>query len=97
MTLLQEEAIRIRITKLKGWEVREDRLYREVQFGSFKVALRFMKDIENAGARMNHHPDICVYYNRVVIESTTHDEGGISEKDFELAHEINILADRLKI
>jgi len=97
MALLQEEVIRTRITKLKGWEVRNDRLYREVQFGSFKVALRFMKDIEHAAERLDHHPDICVYYNRVVIESTTHEEGGISEKDFEIAHEINILADRLKI
>ena len=68
-----------------------------MQFGSFKVALRFMKEIENIAERVNHHPDICVYYDKVVIESVTHDQGGISEKDLEIAHEINSLADRLKI
>ncbi|MCL4452136.1 MAG: 4a-hydroxytetrahydrobiopterin dehydratase [Candidatus Thermoplasmatota archaeon] len=97
MTLLEEEAIKLELARLKGWKIREGKLYREVQFGSFKVALRFMKDIEIIAERINHHPDICVYYDRVVIESVTHDEGGISEKDFEIAHEINALTDRLKI
>jgi 4a-hydroxytetrahydrobiopterin dehydratase len=97
MTLLQDEEIKTGLARLKGWEVREGKLYREVQFGSFKVALRFMKEIENIAERVNHHPDICVYYDKVVIESVTHDQGGISEKDLEIAHEINSLADRLKI
>ena len=97
MTLLEEDAIKLELSRVKGWKIREGKLYREVQFGSFKVALRFMKDIENIAERINHHPDICVYYDRVVIESVTHDEGGISEKDFEIAHEINALTDRLKI
>jgi 4a-hydroxytetrahydrobiopterin dehydratase len=56
-----------------------------------------MKDIEIIANRVNQHPDIWVYYDRVIIESVTHDEGGISEKDFEIAHQINSLADRLKI
>ena len=51
MTLMHDEDIKTGLARLKGWEVREGKLYREVQFGSFKVALRFMKDIENIAER----------------------------------------------
>ena len=73
------------------WEVRGDGLYREFRFPDFTQAFTFMTAVAFAAERMGHHPDWSNVYNVVRIRLTTHDAGGITEKDYALAEEINRL------
>lgn len=71
------------------WETRDGALQRRFEFRTFAEAFAFMTQVAFAAERRNHHPDWSNVYNRVTIRLTTHDAGGITEKDVELAAEIN--------
>jgi 4a-hydroxytetrahydrobiopterin dehydratase len=73
----------------QGWHVKENYLIREFEFANFVEAFAFMTQIAHIAEAMNHHPEWSNIYNRVAIRLTTHDEGGISDKDIELANKIN--------
>ncbi len=93
MTKLSENEIREMLKGLQeGWEVKDMKLRKEFKFSDFKGSIDFLKRIQPVADSMNHHPDVCVYYSRVVIELTTHDEGGITKMDFELAQKIDSLS-----
>ena len=88
---LESEEVNRRMTGLSGWELREGKLHREFRFADFAGAFGFMSSMARVAERMNHHPEWFNVYSRVVIDLTTHDVGGLSEKDFEMA----AAADRL--
>ncbi len=73
---------------LSGWTVREGKLHREFRFPDFIEAFGFMTRVALAAQEMDHHPDWSNVYNRVVIDLVTHDLGGISTLDVELARRI---------
>ncbi|NND68237.1 MAG: 4a-hydroxytetrahydrobiopterin dehydratase [Halioglobus sp.] len=73
------------------WELRKGKLYRHCRFADFVEAFGFMSRVALLAERANHHPEWFNVYNRVEIELTTHDAGGISERDFALATEIDAL------
>lgn len=73
------------------WSVREEKLYREFKFPNFILAFGFITQVAILAEKADHHPEWSNVYNRVVINLTTHDAGGISEKDFELAQKISKL------
>lgn len=75
----------------KAWCIKEDKLHREFKFASFVAAFGFMTQVAMLAERANHHPEWFNVYNKVVISLTTHDAGGISERDFKLAQEISKL------
>jgi len=75
----------------KAWCIKEDKLHREFKFTSFVAAFGFMTQVAMLAERANHHPEWFNVYNKVVISLTTHDAGGISERDFKLAQEISKL------
>jgi 4a-hydroxytetrahydrobiopterin dehydratase len=86
--------IQARLKTISEWEIREQKLYREMKFKNFVQAFGFMAQAAIIAERMNHHPEWSNVYNRVTIFLTTHEVGGISPRDFELAQQINeILAD----
>jgi 4a-hydroxytetrahydrobiopterin dehydratase len=89
---LSEDEIRERLRRLDGWQVVEGRLRREIRFASFVEAFGFMASLALVAESKDHHPDWSNAYNRVTIELCTHDVGGITELDFELAE----AADRLR-
>lgn len=74
-----------RLAELPGWELREGRLTRDFQFDDFKAAFAFMTRSALRAEQMNHHPEWFNVYNRVSVQLTTHDAGGITELDFTLA------------
>jgi 4a-hydroxytetrahydrobiopterin dehydratase len=80
-----------RLKKLPGWSLRAGKLFRELTFPNFVKAFGFMSSVALEAERMDHHPEWSNVYSRVVIELTTHDAGGISERDFELARKIDAL------
>ena len=74
-----------------AWTLRADKLHRELSFPDFVQAFGFMARVALVAERMNHHPEWSNVYNRVVIDLTTHDAGGISGLDFQLASHIEAL------
>lgn len=71
------------------WHFESDRLRRELRFRSFAEAFGFMAEVAVHAQAMNHHPEWSNVYNGVVIELTTHDAGGLSSLDVELAERID--------
>ncbi len=74
---------------IEGWRREGDALVREFALADFVAALGFVVQVGALAERANHHPTITNTYNRVRLDLTTHDEGGITEHDVELAREIS--------
>ena len=86
------EEIEARLCSQPGWTFDRDKLHREFTFESFVAAFGFMSQIAIRAEKMDHHPEWSNVYNRVDVYLTTHDAGGVSELDFELANHMNRLA-----
>ena len=89
---LSQEEIDEELKNLPGWSVVNDKLHREIQFDSFNQAFGFMTMAAMEIEKMNHHPEWFNVYNKLVIELTTHDAGGITRNDINLARILNSLA-----
>ncbi|MCT0208311.1 4a-hydroxytetrahydrobiopterin dehydratase [Synechococcus sp. CS-1332] len=76
-------------TDLPQWSVREGKLHRELRFTDFSAAFGFMTRVALAAETLGHHPEWCNVWNRVTINLTTHDTGGLSNLDVELAQRID--------
>ncbi|AOL16961.1 pterin-4-alpha-carbinolamine dehydratase [Sulfolobus sp. A20] len=74
-----------------GWNLTEDRkkIKKEFRFKNFKQSIDFMKEIQPIADGLNHHPDVCIYYNKVFIELSTHEKGGLTDLDYQLAVKID--------
>lgn len=79
------------LTRLEGWRAVEgrDALIREYRFRDFNAAFGFMSRVALYAERHDHHPEWLNVYNRVTITLTTHDAGGVTDKDIALAHFID--------
>ena len=83
--------IQNRVSELADWDLDDDKLCRRFVFADFSEAFGFMSRVALAAEAMNHHPEWSNVWNRVDIALTTHDAGGLSNLDFELAGRINRL------
>jgi 4a-hydroxytetrahydrobiopterin dehydratase len=81
--------------QLPAWTLKEGKLHRELRFADFSEAFGFMTRVALAAEQLNHHPEWSNVWNRVVINLTTHDCGGLSNLDLELAERIDALAGQL--
>jgi 4a-hydroxytetrahydrobiopterin dehydratase len=88
---LSSDEIQKRLEALPAWTVRDEKLHRELSFPDFVRAFGFMSSVALVAERMDHHPEWSNVYGRVVVDLTTHDAGGITERDFELAARIEAL------
>ena len=96
MPKLTQKEIRSALNGLRGWKVVKSKLHREYKFADFMHAFGFMTTSALAIERMNHHPEWFNVYNKVVVDLSTHDVGGISEKDIALARILDNFAGRLQ-
>jgi 4a-hydroxytetrahydrobiopterin dehydratase len=85
---MENALLESRLKTLPGWEISDQKLVKEFVFKDFSEAFEFMAKVATIAESLGHHPDWSNSYNKVMIELTTHDEGGISEKDLELAEGI---------
>ena len=83
-TLSKEEAAS-RLSALPGWQIEAGELTRTFKFDDFIAALAFVNRVGDQAEKAGHHPDIDIRYNRVRLGLVTHDAGGLTAKDFELA------------
>ncbi len=89
---LSESTIAERLADIPGWELVDGRLHRELRFDDFVTAFGFMTSVAIVAEKLNHHPEWSNVYNRVTVDLSTHDAGGITDLDFELATRIDRLA-----
>lgn len=85
MTRLDEKEIGVRLAKLAGWERAGDAIRRSWRFADFKQAMAFAHRVAEAAEAADHHPDILIEYSRVTLTLSTHDAGGLTTRDFDLA------------
>ena len=93
---LTKSEIQAALKTLPDWSVAEGKLHREYRFADFIHAFGFMATAAIAIEKMNHHPEWSNVYNRVTVDLTTHDSGGITRKDVELALLLEALAAKMK-
>jgi len=91
MTKLAQADIDQKLTVLPEWSVIGDALQRTVGFPNFVDAMAFVNKVADLAERQQHHPDILVRYNKVTLTLSTHDAGGLTDKDFALAADIDEL------
>ena len=88
MALLGDQEIQDRLAELEGWSLEGRRIVREFEFEDFVGSIRFVDSLVEPAEAMNHHPDLGISWNKVTVAITNHAEGGLTEKDFELARRI---------
>ena len=91
MTLNQTE-IDQKIQTLPGWQQEGQTITRTFKFKNFVEAIDFVNQLVEPAEAAGHHPDISISYNKVIISLTSHDAGGLTQKDFDLAQTISQLA-----
>jgi len=89
---LDDSAIHEALLGLPGWSYANGKLHRDLRFRDFVEAFGFMTSTALLAERMDHHPEWSNVYARVAIDLVTHDAGGVTELDLELARRINDLA-----
>jgi 4a-hydroxytetrahydrobiopterin dehydratase len=92
MPKLTENEIATRLAALPGWQIDADELDRTFQFADFVAALRFVNGVAGLAEAVQHHPDIDIRYNKVRLRLVTHDAGGLTAKDFDLAESVGKLS-----
>lgn len=88
MAKLTPNEIATKIKTLAGWEYKDNAISKRFQFKSFMDGIHFIGKVAEMAEKADHHPDILVNYKRIAFTCSTHDAGGVTEKDFALATEI---------
>jgi 4a-hydroxytetrahydrobiopterin dehydratase len=87
MAALIAKQVSLHLKAVPNWSKRAQIILRTFKFEGFLESLAFVNRIARKAQRINHHPDIDIRFNRVTLKLTTHDEGGITEKDFSPARQ----------
>jgi 4a-hydroxytetrahydrobiopterin dehydratase len=85
MPALTPKQIRSSLKAVSNWSKRVQTIFRTFKFDGFLKGIDFVNQVAKKAEKMNHHPDIDIRFDQVTLTLTTHDEGGITEKDFLLA------------
>ena len=89
---LSSEQISEALKNLPGWLVKDEKMHKYFEFGDFNEAFGFMTRAAMEIEKMNHHPEWFNVYNKLSVDLMTHDAGGITENDIQLAKILNSLA-----
>lgn len=88
--ILSQAEIEQALPSVSGWSYGDDKLTKEFKFADFMESLTFINSLVNYFEKMDHHPDVHIYYSRVVFELQRGDSGGkVTDRDIEVAKEIN--------
>ena len=89
MAKLEDGELRLLMRDLEGWKHLRDAIHKDFTFPGFKSAIAFVNRIAEVAEKMDHHPDVDIRYTKVTCSLSTHSAGGITQKDFKLAEEID--------
>ena len=87
MSALHTKQIKLNLQAVPNWSKRAQTVLRTFKFEDFLKGIDFVNQVAKKAQKMNHHPDIDIRFNKVTLTLTSHDEGGITEKDFSLARQ----------
>lgn len=85
MTVLSQEQIEENLAGMNGWRLVEGEIQKTYEHENFVNAIAFVNRVADIAEAANHHPDILIQWNRVTLTISTHSEGGLTRKDFDLA------------
>jgi 4a-hydroxytetrahydrobiopterin dehydratase len=85
MEKLSQQQVEAKLGDLPDWSLSGDALQRTFRFDDFISAMAFVNRVADLAEEVQHHPDIMVRYNKVTLTLSTHEAGGLTEKDFDLA------------
>lgn len=86
---LSDSQIQQELQTLKGWELKEGEITRLYKFKDFLEAMVFINRVAAQAEQADHHPEFLIRWNKVTLTLSTHSAGGLTEKDFHLAREID--------
>jgi 4a-hydroxytetrahydrobiopterin dehydratase len=89
MAVLSDSEIQQALSKLPGWERNGIAIQRVFQFPDFKTAMQFVNKVAETAEQVNHHPDIDIRYNKVIMALVSHDSGGVTQRDIRMAERIH--------
>jgi len=92
-TVLSPSEVDLALQNLFGWTRHENSIQRVLRFPDFVAAMRFVNTVAEAAEAANHHPDILINYNQVTLTLVSHDSGGVTRRDIQMAGKINEIAD----
>ncbi len=92
MAALSKAEIQQKLKEMQGWSHTGKSLHKKYTLKSFMPAINLVNKIAAAAEKEQHHPDMTINYNILTISLSTHSEGGITQKDFDLARQIDHLA-----
>ena len=87
MPTLTTKQVGLHLKTVPDWSKRAQTIFRTFKFEGFLDSIAFVNRIARQAQKSNHHPDIAIRFNKVTLTLTTHDEGGITNKDFLLAQQ----------
>lgn len=90
-----KEQIKKELKRLEGWKLKGKEIWKIFKLENFIESILFVTRMAALAEHYNHHPDILIKYDTVKLNLTTHDEGGLTERDFNLAKHINKLESEL--
>jgi len=88
MPLLSADELSARLSRLSGWDRKGNEIHRTFSFADFKESMAFVNRVAELAEAADHHPDIDIRYSKVTLALTSHDAGGLTERDFDLAEKI---------
>ena len=91
MPLLEDRVIAARLQSMPQWKLDSGQLVRHCQFDNFIAAMQFVNSVAEMAEAAGHHPDIDIRYNKVRLALVSHDAGGLTDRDFDLAAAIDSL------
>ena len=91
MTKATPSEIKSALAEIPGWRKKASAITRTYEFADFQGAMKFVIAVAKIAERAQHHPDFEIRWNKVLLSLTTHDSGGLTEKDFKLAAKIDAL------
>jgi 4a-hydroxytetrahydrobiopterin dehydratase len=92
MSTLDQDTVRHALQRLEGWQLEDQAIVREWRFASFRDAIDFLNEVADLADEADHHPDLWNSYATVRVRLTSHDVGGVSQRDLDLAARIDEVA-----
>ncbi len=86
---MTEKEAKAMLTKVEGWELRENKIRKTYRFKDFKESMKFVNKVADLAEEEGHHPNIFISWNKVTLTLTTHAIGGLSDNDFIMAAKID--------
>jgi 4a-hydroxytetrahydrobiopterin dehydratase len=95
MPALTAKQIAVQLKGVPDWAHKAKTIRRTFKFEGFLMGIAFIQRIARLAEKMNHHPDIDIRFNKVTLTLTTHDQGGLTKKDFALAKQCDEVFDKI--